>query len=101
MQIQTPDTSDTEYNNKETHETIALMWYNIDSNEEEIFSRTKEKTDIENQDKELLESIADKSSVLISFNVPPKFPIGVLTASIIYVFIIINSNFYQKKEQSL
>jgi len=35
----------------------------IDSNEEEIFSRTKEKSDIETQDKELLESITDKTAV--------------------------------------
>jgi hypothetical protein len=30
---------------------------------------------------------ADKSSVLTFFNVPPKFPIGVLIASIMYVLI--------------
>ena len=35
----------------------------IDSNEEEIFNRTKEKNDIESQNEELLKSIDDKASV--------------------------------------
>ena len=45
--------------------------------------------------------MAAKSSVLISFRVPPKFPKGVLIASIMYVSIFFISKFCQRKKQFL